>query len=145
VSNKSLRFVAGFVVILVLGWIYFPVLTKYRNLKTEEELVEAQIRDLDQKIEKLRIEKKLLESDSTYIEKVVRDELGLVKPGEIVYKFVEDYSVAPDGMSVEPPQVAITAQRPHLLEVTPTDQLIPTPSPVAKKTVRSDAYFASTR
>jgi len=91
VRLKPILLILGVVFVLLLGWIYFPVLTKYRNLKIEEEAITKQIEELDGKIAKLREEKRLLEQDREYLEKVVRDELGLVKPGEVVYKFVKDY------------------------------------------------------
>ena len=37
----------------------------------------------------LEMEKRRLESDSAYLEKVARKELGMSKPGEKVFRFVE--------------------------------------------------------
>jgi len=75
---------------LLFAWIYMPVLSRYRDLKFEEDDMVEKIEALDQHIEALSEEKKLLEEDKEYLEKVVRDELGMVKPGEIVYKFIKD-------------------------------------------------------
>ena len=48
---------------------------KEKNLKLEEEN------------QKLREEVKRLHSDKRYIEEIVRKELGMVKEGEIIYRF----------------------------------------------------------
>lgn len=50
---------------------------------------------LDKKITALEEERELLRNDVTYLEKVIRDELGFVGPGETVLKFVEEKSPRP--------------------------------------------------
>ncbi len=49
-----------------------------------------ELASVDEKIKLLQEERDLLKNDVTYLEKVIRDELGLVRPGETVYKFVSD-------------------------------------------------------
>lgn len=73
-----------------LVWVYLPVLTKYRELRTQEDRMSHEIAVLDDKIMGLEQERDLLKSDVSYIEKVIRDELGYVRPGETVLKFVQD-------------------------------------------------------
>ena len=68
-------------------------------MKSEQEELQKKLADLDKKMEGLVEEKKLLETDPEYLEKVVRQELGLVKPGEVVYKFVEE---PPSGIASSP-------------------------------------------
>jgi cell division protein FtsB len=80
----------GIVVLLLFFWIYFPTLSHYRDLKLEEDRMTRELGELETKIEDLREERDLLENDQVYIEKVIREELGLVRPGEIVYKFVPE-------------------------------------------------------
>ena len=75
-------------VILVLCWIYLPSITRYRELKSEEERLSQKIREIDQKIKVLADERNLLQTDVAYLEKVIREELGFVKPGEIVYELI---------------------------------------------------------
>ena len=76
--------------LLVFFWVYFPSLSKYRDLKDEQQEIEREIRGLETKIRALTEERDLLKNDAQYLEKVIRDELGLVKPGEIIYKFVPE-------------------------------------------------------
>lgn len=83
-------------IVLIFFWIYLPVLTRYRELKIEEENMTARLSELDSKILALQEERELLKNDVTYLEKVIRDELGLVKPGETVYRFVEEKPAMPE-------------------------------------------------
>ncbi len=94
----------GIVALLLFFWIYFPTLSKYRDLKIQEENIQKEIDSLDAKIKDLKEERGLLKNDEEYLEKVIRDELGLVRPGEVVYKFVEDKpAVSKPAKTVEVP------------------------------------------
>jgi len=90
--------------ILLLGffWIYFPAISRYRELKIQEEKITHDISDLDQRIEGLLEERRLLKNDLNYLEKVIREELGLVKPGEIIYKMIPEAAKKP-GEEATPP------------------------------------------
>ena len=77
-----------FVVLLVLFFLYFPTLSKYLELKRHEEKLNLEMTDLKSKIEELKKEADLIKNDPAHFEQVVREELGLVKPGEVVYKIV---------------------------------------------------------
>lgn len=80
-------FFAGLVIFF---WVYLPTLSRYQDLKSQQDQLEVQIKDLDAKVRDIREERDRLKNDVDYLERVIRDELGLVKPGEIVYKFVKD-------------------------------------------------------
>ena len=75
-------------VILILCWIYLPSITRYRELKSEEERLSQRIQEIDAQIKNLADERHLLQTDVAYLEKVIREELGFVKPGEIVYELI---------------------------------------------------------
>lgn len=75
-------------VLLVLYWVYFPSVSRYRELKLEEEKLTKRIEEIDTQIKTLSNERNLLQTDVTYLEKVIREELGFVKPGEIVYELI---------------------------------------------------------
>ena len=99
--NKSFAFLWGATVVLILFfWIYFPTLSRYRDFKMEQENSAGEVKTRETKIRELQEEKRLLKDDREYIEKVIREELGLVKPGEIVYKLVPDNAPHPQP---EPP------------------------------------------
>lgn len=82
-------------VLFVFFWVYFPALSRYRELKIQEEKITREISDLDQRIEALLEERRLLQNDLNYLEKVIREELGLVKPGEIIYKMIPEPAKKP--------------------------------------------------
>ncbi|MBI4970685.1 MAG: septum formation initiator family protein [Candidatus Omnitrophica bacterium] len=77
-------------VVAFLAIIYLPSYTKYQELKQEDEKIAEHIQELQTQNDQLREEARLLQTDVKYLEKVLREELGLVKPGEVVYKFVKD-------------------------------------------------------
>lgn len=89
--NKTfVVFWVGIFILILFFWIYFPAISHYRELKMQQDLIEKELKTLDQKIQELTEERRLLESDKSYIEKVIREQMGLVRPGEVVYKFVQD-------------------------------------------------------
>ncbi len=81
-----------FVLIAILAvtaafFFYFPSYSRYRELKMEAEKLEAQLQVMQAQIEALQKEKQLIKNDKNYLETVIRKELGLVEPGEVVYEF----------------------------------------------------------
>ena len=76
----------GAVVLFV--FLYLPGLSRYHELKLEEERLTREVGEIDKEINTLQEEKRLLQNDLGYLEKVIHEELGLVKPGEVVYKLV---------------------------------------------------------
>ena len=77
-------------IVAFLAVIYLPSYTKYQELKREDEKLAENIQELQVQNDQLKKEAKLLQTDIKYLEKVLREELGLVKPGEVVYKFVRN-------------------------------------------------------
>ena len=87
--KKFFAFLAiALAVTLVLCWIYLPSISRYRELKSEEERLSQKIQEIDTQIKTLAEERNLLQTDVAYLEKVIREELGFVKPGEIVYELI---------------------------------------------------------
>ena len=79
---------AALVTIFIM--IYLPGYSHYQELARKETHLEQQIESFHKKNAKMEKELQLLQTDVTYLEKVVRDRMGLVKPGEEVYKFIEE-------------------------------------------------------
>lgn len=75
---------------LIIPLLYRIYLPGYRRITiyTEElKALEERIRALEEDNSRLREEIEALKNDPLYIEKIARKELGLVRPGEIIYKF----------------------------------------------------------
>ena len=77
----------SFLILLFIFGVVFLFSTRYiKVVKAKDRLIKIQ-----QKIEEIEIENKKLKeevrllNDPSYIEKVAREELGLAKPGEILF------------------------------------------------------------
>lgn len=88
-----------FILIFVAGIIYLPGLSKYLKLKRRDIQLYRELEGLKAQIGQLHREEHLLKTDLTKLEEAVREELGLVKPGEIVVKVIEEE--VPDQTSVQ--------------------------------------------
>ncbi len=62
---------------------------KIGKLTQQETQLKARMKEVTEQRKELEEEISLLHTDE-YIERVARDELGLVKPGEYIYKGVEN-------------------------------------------------------
>jgi len=76
--------------IAAILFLFFPSISQFLELKHQEEGLSREIADLKVKIADLEREEHLIKNDLSYLEDVIRKELGLVKPGEIVYKVVPE-------------------------------------------------------
>ncbi len=103
---KKVFIILGFLVLLALGFslFYLPALSRYRELRQQEDRLTTRLQTVEQQIQELQKERDLLKNDITYIEKVIREELGLVRPGEILYKLVPQK---------EEPQKTVVEQMPE--------------------------------
>ena len=57
-----------------------------RRMERNLEAIKASTERIKKENESLKKEIKLLQSDEKYIEKIAREELGLVREGEVIYK-----------------------------------------------------------
>lgn len=74
---------AAAVLILV---IFLPTFSKKQKLLEKNRQYRAQIQDLKQQIATLSEEKRNLEEDPVYRERVAREKMGLVRDGEVIFK-----------------------------------------------------------
>jgi len=73
------------IVVLVL---YLPSYTQLQDFRQRNHDYAIQIEQLKEKNAQLKAEKKLLDEDPSYLEKVAREKMGLIKQGEEVIKIV---------------------------------------------------------
>jgi cell division protein FtsB len=86
---KKRFFIAFVVVVLAISvfavWGDKGIIDVY-DLKEERDHIASEIAVLEEENKRLSTEVKLLESDKRYIETVARRDLGMIGPGEVIYK-----------------------------------------------------------
>ena len=73
----------GAVLILMM---FLPTFSQKQQLIEKNRQYKAQIKKLEQQITVLSVEKRKLEEDPVYREKVAREKMGLVRDGEVIFK-----------------------------------------------------------
>jgi len=69
--------------------IFLPGYSRLQDLRQRNRELEKRIAELKRQNEELLLERKRLEEDPVYLEKLAREKLGVVRKGEIVYKIEE--------------------------------------------------------
>ena len=94
---KYLNSMYGFLVLLgcVFSIVIFSCfgergLMNVLSMRQELQKIQGYNKSLEQENESLKEYNRLLKIDTHYIEKIAREELGLLKPGEVVYFFESD-------------------------------------------------------
>jgi len=72
------------------AWLYRPLLERSRALERREAELSAEVKRLEERLDELRENQARLETDARFVEKIAREELGYAKPGETVFRFVEE-------------------------------------------------------
>lgn len=75
-----------FMLTLFVFFAFMPSYTRMQDLKQKNKDYARLIEYLEVKERDLKEEKRLLEEDPVYLEKVAREKMGLIKEGEVVYK-----------------------------------------------------------
>ena len=90
-KKGKLRFVLLFAGLLLLGYLYFAGdfgFVRILSLYKEKKNLKLEIKKLEAKTIDLKLEKKRLETDLGYVERIAREKYGMTKKGERIYKFV---------------------------------------------------------
>ena len=74
-----------FAVALCVLLIFLPSFSKWQDVKQKDREYQAKIKELEEEHQKLLEEKRLLEEDPDYLEKVAREKMGLIREGEVIY------------------------------------------------------------
>ena len=77
----------SFAVIFVFG---DHGLLKLYNIKNERKIIQKKIAQLREEKEILKNEKNRIENDLDYIEKIAREKYKMVKPGEKIFKVIDN-------------------------------------------------------
>ncbi|MCR4336198.1 MAG: septum formation initiator family protein [Candidatus Omnitrophica bacterium] len=86
-----------FVVSSVLLVMFLPSYTKLQDLRQANTDYERKLKELTAERSKLLAEKKRLEEDPIYLEKVARERMGLIREGEVVYKITPLQKISEGG------------------------------------------------
>ncbi len=81
---KNALWLFGFTIFAL--FIFLPSYTKLQDLRQKNVDYSRQIEVLKLRKIKMMEEKRRLEGDPTYLEKVGREKMGLIREGEVVYK-----------------------------------------------------------
>jgi len=73
-------------ILVILGIIFLPGYIKFIRLTAKNIYLEMEITRLERENIKLNKEKKRLETDINYVEKVARESMGVTREGEIPIK-----------------------------------------------------------
>ena len=65
-------------------------LLKLYNIKNERKIIQKKIAQLREEKEILKNEKSKIENDLDYIEKIAREKYKMVKPGEKIFKVIDN-------------------------------------------------------
>ncbi|OGV98929.1 MAG: hypothetical protein A3I04_02120 [Nitrospinae bacterium RIFCSPLOWO2_02_FULL_39_110] len=81
----------SFFIFLVIAAIFRDDgIIKIHQLNKKLDLLEWDIINMKKGNDRIKSEIHTLKRDPSYVEKIAREDLGLVKPGEIVFEFVKD-------------------------------------------------------
>lgn len=76
---------------LIVAWhLFYPKFKLYRDLQQRESQLREDVRLEEDMLQLLKTKQERLRNDPRFVEKIAREELGLAKPGETVFKFVDD-------------------------------------------------------
>jgi len=81
------------IVMLVIGIavrLFLPVIHRQRELRAREAEVRLDIQREAEQLRLLKWKQEKLQEDPAFIEKTAREELGYAKPGETIFRFVDE-------------------------------------------------------
>ena len=89
------KFFQGLVLLIGLSLVIIFVfgdhgLLKLYKIKNERKLIQNRIANLRAERETLKNEKNKIENDLNYIEKIAREKYKMVKPGEKIFKVIDN-------------------------------------------------------
>jgi len=87
----KVKVVVGLLVLLILGYTVFGDrgLMNLVRARRQAQALQAEADRIRDENAKLTEEIRLLQTDPAYVERLAREELGMVKPGELIFQFAE--------------------------------------------------------
>ncbi len=85
-ANRALIAVIMIVLLTVIGLMFYPVLQKQRDMHRNKTALERERTEKTARLRNVQRELELLRTDPDYVETIARDRLGLMKPGETIFR-----------------------------------------------------------
>ena len=95
IATTQRQFIQGIVFLICMSLVIIFIfgdhgLIKLYKIKSQRKKVQNHITQLREEREKKKEEKNRIENDLDYIEKIAREKYKMVKPGEKIFKVVEN-------------------------------------------------------
>ncbi len=88
--ERFIRLAVYSVIAVAVALVFFNEISKVYFLKNENKRIEKRIENLEAQNRAYREEIKALKQDERYIEKILREELGMIKDKEKIFRFKEE-------------------------------------------------------
>lgn len=70
--------------------LFMPLIHRQRELRAREAELRLDIHKSTEELRMLKLNQERLKEDPQFIEKIAREKLGYAKPGETVFRFVDE-------------------------------------------------------
>ena len=95
IATTQRQFIQGIVFLICMSLVIIFIfgdhgLIKLYKIKSQRKKIQNHITQLRQEREKKEEEKNKIENDLEYIEKIAREKYKMVKPGEKIFKIIEN-------------------------------------------------------
>ncbi|NCA82904.1 MAG: septum formation initiator family protein [Opitutae bacterium] len=75
---------------LIVLRLFLPLIEQQKALRAREDEVRQDIQREAEQLRMLKMKQEKLQEDRRFIEKIAREDLGYAKPGETVFRFVDE-------------------------------------------------------
>ncbi|MBW7909187.1 MAG: septum formation initiator family protein [Kiritimatiellae bacterium] len=70
--------------------IFYPKVRQHQDLQRRNAELQEEVKIEEEMLQHLKSKQDRLRNDPRFVEKIAREDLGLAKPGETVFKFIDD-------------------------------------------------------
>ena len=88
-QRLSLLAIVALTVGIVLR-LFLPLLERQKELRAKEAALREDIQTEAEQLRMLKLKQEKLQEDPRFIEKIAREDLGYAKPGETIFRFVDE-------------------------------------------------------
>ena len=74
----------------IVARLFIPLIDRIKEYRTTEAEVRRDIQREAEQLRMLKLKQEKLQEDPRFIEKIAREDLGYAKPGETVFRFVDE-------------------------------------------------------